>query len=223
MKSYIIYLLLLISVVFSQNKNPEATIKEVKEFYNSVNDYSADIKIKIDLSVIKVPETTGKVYFKKPDKFKVESEGFALLPKQTLNFDPTDLLNFESDYVFVKEELINNYRTSHIKIIPKNDTVNVISANIWIIKNSKQIKKLEINSRSGITVLDFEYKQEKYPLPASIEFSLNNLNNDKKEPSDKKKKQNAPSFRTLEGKVVIRYSNYMINKGIPDKIFASNK
>ncbi len=69
-----IILLLLASVIihasaFSQDAT--GLIKKVKAKLDKVNDYIAEGRMKTDVAFIKAPAGKVKVYFKKPNKFKL--------------------------------------------------------------------------------------------------------------------------------------------------------
>ncbi len=75
-----------VNVCNAQEFNPQPLLDSVKNKFNKVNDYTADIKIKVNVTFIKIPVKEGKLYFKKPDKIKLVSKGFAMLPKRGMNF-----------------------------------------------------------------------------------------------------------------------------------------
>lgn len=57
-------------------------INKVKAKLDAVNDYEADGKMKTDVAFIKAPLGKVKVYFKKPNKFRLKKDGgISLLPK----------------------------------------------------------------------------------------------------------------------------------------------
>ena len=94
MKKHFIFILLLTSVnLFAQQKDAVKILDAVKEKFNKVKDYQADVIGKLDISFAKVPDTKATVYFKQPDKVKIDSKGFAMLPKQSVNFSPVEMLN----------------------------------------------------------------------------------------------------------------------------------
>ena len=89
-------ILLLISPDYAQNIDPEIMLEKVKEKFEKIENYKADITVKVDIPYIKMPERNATLYFKQPDKIHIESEGFAMLPKEGINFSPISL--FESEH-----------------------------------------------------------------------------------------------------------------------------
>jgi len=102
MKLLISLLFVLVQFGFSQSKDPNEIINAVITNFNKVNDYQVDVKIKVDVEFIKVPETKAKIYFKQPDKVHLEADGFAMLPKNGMEFSPSTLL--KKDYTAIYEQ-----------------------------------------------------------------------------------------------------------------------
>ena len=92
MKSLLLFVFFLAGVVgFGQTA--EEILKGVINKINLVQDYQADVQIKAAIPFIKVPIAKATIYFKQKDKFKVESKGIAILPKQGMS----DLTGFLSN------------------------------------------------------------------------------------------------------------------------------
>ncbi len=104
MQKIILVFLILTGVVFPQKRDPEIILRKLLEKFDNVEDYQVDIKIKVDVEFIKAPESKAKIYFKQPDKIHIESETFALLPKDGLDFSPSGLLG-KSILPFMKKTI----------------------------------------------------------------------------------------------------------------------
>lgn len=222
MKLYFFLIFFLSTICFGQSKDPNVIIKNAKETFKKVKDYSADVDVKVDVSFLKVPEMKAKIYFKQPDKTHIESDGFAMLPKDGLYTSPMSLLDGDYTAIYAKDEFFQGHNTSVIKIIPLNDKGDVILATLWIDQNGNLLRKVESTTKTnGTFTIIFNYGSNKFPLPEKIEFTFNtgrlkishgpmadeNNNTQKKNPG------------SSTGKVYITYSNYVINKGIPDSVF----
>ncbi len=222
----ILLVLLTISLGFSaaQNKDPEQILEEVKKTFTKVEDYVVDVNIRVDVDFLKAPETNAKIYFKQPGKVHLESEGFALLPKEGMDFSPVGLLKDEYTAIYQRADTIDGYKTDVIKVIPLSDASNVILTTLWIDESKHIIRRVESTPKIGGTFsIELKYDKSKtdYPLPSSMIFTFNvdrmnlpksmtgEMNEDK--PKDEKK--------TTTGKVYISYKNYKVNKGIPDSVF----
>lgn len=210
----------------AQTKDAAKILKDVETKFSKVKDYTADVVIKLDASFIKMPPSKVKVYFKQPDKVHLQSDGFSMIPKQSIRFSPSLLLKEDFMPVYVKGENLNGKKVDVINLLPKSDTVKTRLLILWIDSDEKVIRKLETLAKAGGTVTtEFEYGDEiKYGLPSQIKFSMDlkgihlprMRNPGKDKNAEKDNKDNI-------GTAIITYSNYSINKGIDDKIFKEEK
>ena len=218
--------------VQSQDKDPDEILQKVLSTFEKINDYSVDVRIKVDVSFLKIPDMEAKIYFKQPDKMRIKSDNFAMLPKQGFNFSPVSLLRKSHTAIFVKFENLRGIETAVIKVIPLEEKSEMILSTLWIDLENYVIVKVESSARpSGTFTIDFDYKKTDtdFYLPSKMTFtfpadqmlirgsirdplnSSENNNNLQKE-NDKK-----------DGKVTVTYSNYVVNKGIPEEIFDQEK
>lgn len=217
--------------LFSQSKDPDLILKKVKEAFNIVQDYKADIHLKIDVDFLKVPETDAKLFFKQPDKIHVESEKFALLPRRGLNFSPLDLISGQYTALYEREDTIGNVPVSVVKIIPIGTDNDIILSTFWIDQSRNLILKVESSRKpAGTFTIDFTYDlfDKQYKLPSSLEFTFTvdpsmfrrhrDINIGGNEETDQKQKSGPKT-----GKVYITYKNYQINTGLADELFEQKK
>lgn len=226
MKKYFILVLFIASCINAQQKDPQKILDAVVGKFNKIKDYQADITAKVDISFIKVPDTKARIYFKQPNKVKIDSKGFAMLPKQSINFSPADLLKGNYNTFFVKTEKIDNTVLDVIKIIPNSDSTDIFLSTFWIDAAQSLIKKVEMNGkRTGTTTVTLEYNNTQYSLPSKVKFSFNlgDANLPQQTQSNQKQEEHRGRMQGLSGSVILTYSNFIINKGIPDSFFEEKK
>ena len=227
MKLLIALFFISIQIGFSQSKNPDEIINGVITNFNKVNDYHVDVNIKVDVEFIKVPETKAKIYFKQPDKVHLKAEGFAMLPKNGVEFSPSSLIKKDYTAIYEQDVDLNGYKTSIVKVIPLGDQGEVILSTLWIDQKKQVIRKVESTTKTnGTFTIDFTFDDKiKYPLPSKIIFSFNmdkmnlpsTITGETNNENPDKKNKNMGS--TTKGQVIVNYSNYVVNKGVPDSIF----
>lgn len=215
--------------IFPQQKTADDLINSVIINFNRVKDYTVDVEIKVDVDFLKVPDAKAKIYFKQPDKIKLKSEGFALLPKEGLDFSPAALVKKDYTTIYEQDVKLNGKSTSVVKIIPVGETSNIILSTLWIDPIDNIIRKIESTTKTnGTFSIEFYYDESlEYPLPEKMVFSFNvdKLNLPKTLSADglpQSKKRKIPDGPT-KGYVIVKYSNYEINKGIPDSFFSDEK
>jgi outer membrane lipoprotein-sorting protein len=224
-------ILLLISPDYAQNKDPEIMLERVKEEFKKIENYKADITVKVDIPFIKMPERNATLYFKQPDKIHIESEGFAMLPKEGINFSPISLFESEHTSFYEKEEMIEDVNAAVIKVIPLNDKSDLVLSTLWIDPIKNLILKVESSRKpTGTFVIEFDYNEMEggLHLPAAIEFtfSVDPLMFHSRNPQEMKideNEQSEDSSKVKTGKVFIYYSNYEVNQGVPDSLFSADK
>lgn len=231
MKKLILFFFMQVFCLAQVNK-PEEVLNKVKENFNRIKDYEVDVHIKVDVNFLKVPETQAKIYFKQPDKIRLKSEGFAMLPKEGLNFSPLNFLTEDYTSIFDKEGSVDGYSCYLIKIIPLGDKSDLILTNLWIDKNKYIIRQIESTTKSnGTFTINLKYNNDlNYPLPASMIFAFNIKKmelpegiTDGMDETNQSRKEKQYKNGTTTGKVYVNYSNYKVNINLPDSIFADEK
>ena len=83
--------------LFTANaQDATALIMKVKAKLDLVNDYEADGKMKTNVAFIKAPIGKVKIFYKKPNKFKLKKDGgISLLPKGGVSVNMNSLFTTE--------------------------------------------------------------------------------------------------------------------------------
>lgn len=225
MRKIILILLLSLIEIFPQQKIADDLINSVITNFNRVKDYEVDVDIKVDVEFLKVPDSKARIYFKQPDKIKLKSDGFALLPKEGLDFSPSFLSKKDYTALYERDVILNGIKTALVKIIPVGEQSNIILSSLWIDPLNKVIRKIESTTKTnGTFTIELFYNDDlKYPLADKMIFTFNvdKISLPKSSSTDngiRTKKKRMPDAPT-KGSVIIKYSNYKVNKGLPDSIF----
>lgn len=212
------------SSLFSQIDESKRIIERVKTNIDLIQDYSADVKIKVDFPDAIIPDIAARIYYKKPDKIKVDSDNFLIIPKQSIKFGPDVIFQENYTSVLTGETNIDGIKHFIIRIIPEDQNVGEF---ITIFVNSKNytIKRISVlSARAGKVDIEFDYIliDNKFWLPRKIEALLETKGikfprlrqMEKERQQQKENKQN-----NNLGRLTIEYSNFSVNKGIDDLIF----
>lgn len=210
-------------------KDPDQIVKNLQKKFMEVKDYEADVKVKVDVDLLKVPESNSRIYFKQPDKVKIKSQSFSLIPKDGVNFLPKLFAKKEYTYIYVREENLNGVKTSVIKLIPLNESGDVLLSTLWVDEAKSVIRKAEVSTKlNGTFNIDLNYNYfDSYYMISSMKFSfdLSNIDVPKNIGGDQQN-NTAPRSRgkkPTKGNVYITYTNYKVNKGISDSVFEEKK
>jgi outer membrane lipoprotein-sorting protein len=225
-KTILILLIFVSGIAIPQKKDPEKVLDEVKRTFNKVNDYVVDVNIRVDVVFLKVPETNATIYYKQPGKMHLESEGFALLPKEGMDFSPVGLLDEEYTSIYEKTDTVDGHRTDVIKVIPLSENSDVVLTTLWIDESRHIIRKVESSPKIGGTFsieLNYDDSKTDYPLPTKMLFTFNidrmNLPKGMAGELNQSKSKDEKKSKSTTGKVFINYKSYKVNQGIPDSVF----
>ncbi|HRH51384.1 MAG TPA: hypothetical protein PLP23_21705 [Panacibacter sp.] len=229
MKNFLIALfsfLGLQSAVFSQDMT--ALINKVSAKLNQVNDYTAEGSLKTDVSFIKAPSGKVKVYFKKPDKFKLKKDGgISILPKGGVSINMNSMI-MTNNYVALAagESTIDGVKTKIVKLLPTDENSEIVLSTLYIDEANLLVRKAVTTTKeNGTYEMGLTYgKYSNYGLPDKVVFSFNTK--DYKLPKgitlefdEGEKSSDLDKLKNKKGKVEITYTSYTINKGVDDSVF----
>ncbi len=210
------------------NAQVDPLIEKVSQKLALVDDYVADGVMKTDVSFIKASLGKVKVYFKKPNLLKVKKEGgISLLPKGGVSVTINSLLNTKQ-YIALPagKQQYKGKELTVIKLVPTDDKLDWVISTLWIDPSDALVyKTFTTTKENGSYEITMEYgNYANMGLPSKIIFAFNTK--DYKLPNgitlefgdeDPTAKQKA--LKNKKGSIEITYSNYIINKGVPNSIF----
>lgn len=216
---------LLLQGIALHSQTPSQVIQTVNDRFGKVENYSGNAQILCDIPFIRIKPITAKVYYEKPDKFRIKADGIMVLPKQDPGFIFTTLAD-TSAYTAVRNgsETYKNKVCEIISIIPDSDEEDLILGKFWIEKSKGLVHKALLTTRKNGTLnMESEFgSQAAYSLPDKMIFTIDvkkfkmpravagDLGEVKKEEN-----QNAKN----KGIITIDFSNYAINKGVDPSVF----
>jgi len=202
---------------------------KVKAKLDQVSDYEADGKMKTNVAFIKAPIGKVKIFYKKPNKFRLKKDGgISLLPKGGVSVNMNSLVTTD-EFVALSagEAVVGGIKTTVVKMLPTNENSEVVLTTMYIDEANLLIKKaISTTKENGTYEIEMSYgKFASFGLPDKVIFSFNTKNyklpkgltlefEDNEKPLTEEQK-----IRNKKGRVEITYTNYAINKGIADTIF----
>ena len=169
-----------------------------------------------------------KVYFKKPDKFKLKKDGgISILPKGGVSIN-TNAMVMTSDFVALAagESDIDGVKTRIVKLLPTDESSEIVLSTLYIDEANLLVRKAVTTTKeNGTYEISMTYgKYSNYGLPDKVVFSFNTK--DYKLPKgvtlefDEGEKPSDPDkLKNKKGRVEITYTSYSINKGVDDNVF----
>lgn len=229
MKKCCLFVLFIFCVSFAMAQDAVQLIKTVKAKLECVDNYEATGVMKTDIAFIKAPIGKIKIYFKKPNLFKIKKEGgISLLPKGGLSVNLSSLIassNYTTIDAGVQE--VGTKKLRVVKLLPNEETSDVVISTLYINEKESLIEKaITTTKENGTYTMLMNYgTYSSYGLPDKVVFEFNTKNY--KLPKgitlefedDSKPLSAAQQLKNKKGRVEISYKNYIVNKGIAASIF----
>ena len=237
----ILFLFLLANSNAFSNNNPEYIIKKTDDQFREINNYQVDMVISIAIPAFRMPKKKYKVYFKQPDKIKVKSRGFGLLPKTGMFTSPKDNFSNLSNIRFSKDfsrtdpneiMLVGDLVLDSLALDVPNEyarltfkpTVDVkVDTQNWVITQVltkiDTVKIMEINN--FYDVVDDSFYM---PIRSTVEYYVKDarlskwINKDIGTIMGNNHSMNIESDM-VKGLISVNYAKYKVNRGIKDSIF----
>ena len=213
-------------------------ISNTQNQFEKSRNYQVTMTIELKVPGFRMPRKRYTVYFKQPDKLKIKSRGFGMLPKTGLFTSPRDnfdnLKNMrlikaskEEGVAYIKGDVIidslklkmpNEYAKLGFRpsVTVKIDTINWVINNIVTELDTLKLVEITNNYKSfnGQYIMPTESKVQYYVKDAKLSSWLKNDitsivgQNPISQDSD-----------MVEGKISITYTDYIINEGIKNSLF----
>lgn len=232
-KQFLFSFWLILPSLAGKTQTAEQLVQQVRDKLSKVNDYEAKATMKTNVIFIKAPIAKIKVYYKKPNKLRINNEsGISFVPRGSVNINVSNIfLNSAGfDIIDVGKDPGSGHRI--IKLLPKEEDADIVLSTLYIDEQQGLVRKTKTTTRENGTYelemtygkyaewgladkLIFSFNTKEYKLPKGVSFDYD----------DGTKKPEAPDNpgsnkgKNKKGKVEIVYSSYIINKGVPDTVF----
>lgn len=194
------------SLVCAQSRPAADLLEKARRKFESINDYSTEIRLDMKGDKVSIKGMTMKLYYKKPDKTRViAKQGFAALPKDVMVGSPLSEMAKSTRGTLLRTEKKHGKDCYVIQLDPSTPSAQSPSVLLWLERSrllvvaTSSLGPHKLNTRWSFTRVD-----GKYDLPSRIDVEMTI-------PGDNGPR---PTHATL------RFSSYRVNKGISDSVFA---
>lgn len=221
--------LFMLMAKFAAAQDAAALVQQVKNKLNLANDYKADGRMKTNVTFLKVPVASVKMYYRKPNQLKIVNEkGISFIPKGAINMNTANVFSGGKYTVLdAGNDKVGNTNVKVVKLLPEDDNADVVLSTLYIDAANQVILRSKTTTRdNGTYELEMSYgKYVSFGLPDKIIFSFNTK--DYKMPKGvtfdfedgTKKRTPEEKLKNQKGRMEISISNYVINKGLPADTF----
>jgi hypothetical protein len=221
--SFIIAVLLLASLVTAQAQTAQQVVARVKQRFDDVKDYTVSVTATVNMEKMKIPQMKATVYFKQPDKMHVESKNFAMLPKEGMGLNPSDMVT-KFDATLLKSEKKTGVMFYELRLVSKvekgkqtREYFITVNGDAWVVTH---IESFPMPGRK-ITV-DFTHAliADQYWLPITMAVNYTSEQSDENTADPQPGRQRS---MPRAGTASVRYTDYKVNTGLSDDIFEKKK
>ena len=220
-----------------QGPDPRQVFTELVKPYRDLNDYTVRIHAKVNMPTIRIPDFSAILYFKKPDKFHIETRSFAPIPRDSGVFNPFQFDPEKNLITYLRTEKLNGTPLDVFKVEPLETKALVRYYHVWVGGNPERILQVESLSVKGtkgqvkLTYRTVEQGPEKWLLPEKVDVHLTfpeGMNNADASSFTTKDNPFSSGMRRLdevsgEGEISLSYREWQINTGLDDRLFQKDK
>jgi hypothetical protein len=197
---------------------------------DAVQDYQADIVMDFAIPGLNLQQLSGKVYYKKPDKFRIKTKGIFFLPKQNLYYG-LEIISDTLKYTAINggTELVNGVSCTVITVVPNVES-DLLVGKFWVRADKSLIQKSQLTTKSNGTItientfgasagsalpdrMQLTVDVQKFKVPKMVSMEIN---------SKAKANPNAGKNKNT-GTIVLRFSQYKINQKLKDEVFTDKE
>ena len=212
--------------------DPRQVFAELGKPYRNLNDYTVKIRAKVNLPTIRVPDFTATLYFKKPDRFHIETKSFAPIPRNSGVFNPSQFDPETNRITFQRAENLDGARADLYRVEPLDPKSQVRYYNVWVggvPARILQVENLSFRGTKGLVKLSYQtvaQGAEKWLLPEKVHIHLTfpaGVSN----PDSSFTTKDTPFSGGMgrldeisgEGDIQIAYSDWLVNTGLDESLF----
>lgn len=218
----------------------ESVLDSLEQSYNRIDDYYTRIDVSIKTPMLRMPKKRVDFWFKKPNLTKVETKGFAAIPKSGMISSPIDLFDNLSNIAVIGAEYYNDEQVWILQgeLLPDSlmfqninnvDAKNTLTMKMWVDLNNWTLVRSEtFMDTFKIVEISSDYKSyaNNINLPTETKLSFNYRSDMMPQmigfhgpTSPSKKSNDQDSTKVMSGSITMKYSKYKINQGIDDAFF----
>ena len=243
------FFLIVSSILLAQTLSIEKISDNVISQFDKIEDYQVDLKISVKMTGFRMPNKKIRLYYKRPDKMKMETRGFAILPKTGVDGNPNEFLDMLKQVTSIKRTIHNNRPFFRIKgkvnqdslkipiTVKKNEIPNItmevlVDAKEWVITEVGVF--LDLENVFSFNTNYIEVNKVMVPERSVFNIGIKGISRwSTQNPFDfggpgsnrqdfERIAKNAgydPLKDEFVGEMILTFSNYTVNKGIDDSLF----
>ncbi len=185
----------------------EEIIRKALDLNKEIADYRAEVAVTTDIEGVDIPVRHITVYYKRPDKMRVDSKGVVFVPKAAIGLHSLGTLITESNRcVLAGEKQVNGRQLYFVRALPPEGSDDDERVLVWIWGDNWTVQKLQVfRGQQQLFQVRWVYQRivDEYWMPKWIIFTASTG----RLPGRKR------------GEVTLHFSKIEVNLGLKDDIF----
>jgi len=211
-----------------QQQMTDDILGHLEKGLQGIEDYTVHLQAAVDMERLQVPSMEALMYYKSPGKIHFESSSFAMLPREGLAFNPSDLRqNYEGEYLGA--DTLDGLRCLVVRLKPRSDEMRMRLLTLWVDSARWVVTQMRAQPFEGRKVTArFSYIRvgERFWLPETLVVTLETT--DAVPEGGVSLPGAAPEAQRhrqalRQGAITVVYSNYVLNSGLKDELFEERK
>jgi len=193
-------------------------LDSIEKKYAGLKDYTATVSVHFDIETFKAPDMQARLYYKAPDKMKVESKRVFFFPRDGGYLNPSQFKKEGFEVRFL-ERSADGGKAVTLKLTPQKAKRNIHEFVLTIDTDRNLIREMEVTQFDGReikAVIDYG-KFDGFELPVHIRLKLDIPTFETEGPKEFDQLIQKP--KRVTGTIEITYSNYKVNSGLSDEFF----
>jgi hypothetical protein len=200
----------------------ETILRNVEARLAAIHDYTVTLDVVADIERLNVPPMHATMYFKQPDRVHLDAEGFALIPREGLQPNVAKLLA-RYTVARVAKDSLDDIPVLKVTLEAKSERSFPRSLSVYVNPQRWTTERIVTTGAADrLATISFSYVQvEGVWLPGGMTAAFALAPPDSTGidlPAGPLRQQQKPR----NGTVTVRYSNYRLNTGLSDDIFAKD-
>ncbi len=211
----------------------ETVLKRMRMNYNAIDDLEVEIKVEVEMPGLRMPRKKIRYFYKAPDKTKIEADGFAVLPKDNILPMMNTLNNDSLKLEVLGSDTVNGHDTWVVTLADSMINRDIILKSWVDQKHGMVLQSTAVWDTTEVMVMTFEYRfvDDVAFVPVSTRIQMHmppqmrDLQILGRDPLDAKKYRESLKDMDdwVEGEVIMEFSKYRLNQGLPDSFFPEDE
>lgn len=193
--------------------------------YAELKDYTVDIQVHFAIETFRAPDLQAKLYYKVPDKMRLESKRVVFFPRDGGYFNPAQFGQDAYTVLFLGYVTYDKRKAVQLRLIPRK-IKGATQEMVLTIDTAKLLLQEMLLTQTGgkeVTAVFTYGTFDGFELPTFIRLILNLP---AAEPGMEQGFGAIPDGgeeKRVQGEITIAYADYKVNTGLPDELFKGTK